>query len=146
MKDTVLALAGIAGAFVANAFGGWDASIATLLIFMAIDYATGLIVAAVFHASPKSDGGALESKAASKGLIRKGMALLIVLIGARLDIMLGAHYVRDGVVVAFVVNEALSILENAGLMGVEYPKPMRDAIELLRGREDEGKKPPSDGA
>lgn len=145
MKDTVLALAGIAGAFVANAFGGWDASIATLLIFMAIDYATGLIVAAVFHASPKSDGGALESKAASKGLIRKGMALLIVLIGARLDIMLGAHYVRDGVVVAFVVNEALSILENAGLMGVEYPKPMRDAIELLRGREDEGKKPPSDG-
>lgn len=141
MKDTILALTGIAGAFVANAFGGWDASIATLLIFMAIDYITGLIVAAVFHNSPKTEGGALESKAASKGLIRKGMTLLIVLIGARLDLMLGAHYVRDGVVVAFVVNEALSILENAGLMGIDYPEPMKNAIELLRGKNDKDKPP-----
>ena len=134
MKDTILAIIGIAGAFVAHIFGGWNAAMVTLLIFMGIDYLSGLICAGVFHASPKSAGGALESKAASKGLIRKGMALLVVLIGARLDLLLGTDYIRDGIIIAFIVNELLSIVENAGLMGVPMPPQVKNAIELLRGK------------
>lgn len=134
MKETILAIIGIIGAFIAHAFGGWNAAMGTLLIFMGIDYLSGLIVAGVFHASPKSVGGALESKAASKGLIRKGMALLVVLIGARLDLLLGTDYIRDGIIIAFVVNELLSIVENMGLMGVPFPEPLKNAIELLKGR------------
>lgn len=137
MKETILAISGVIGAFIAHTFGGWSAAMASLLIFMAIDYLSGLIVAGIFHASPKSEGGALESKAASKGLIRKGMALLVVLIGARLDLMLGTDYIRDGIIIAFVVNELLSIVENMGLMGVPFPEPLKNAIELLRGKNNE---------
>lgn len=134
MKETILAIVGIIGAAIAHVFGGWNAAMGTLLIFMGIDYLSGLIVAGIFHASPKSEGGALESKAASKGLIRKGMALLVVLIGARLDLLLGTDYIRDGIIIAFVVNELLSIVENMGLMGVPFPEPLKNAIELLKGR------------
>jgi toxin secretion/phage lysis holin len=140
MKETILAIVGVVGAFIAHAFGGWGAAMATLLIFMAIDYLTGLIVAGVFHNSPKSEGGALESKAASKGLIRKGMALLVVLIGARLDLLLGMNYIRDGIVIAFCVNELLSIVENMGLMGVPMPAPLMNAIELLKNKDDASKR------
>jgi phage-related holin len=55
---------------VASLFGGWNSAIAALLICMAVDYATGLIVAGVFHASPKSPGGGLESQVGWKGLAR----------------------------------------------------------------------------
>lgn len=136
MKDTILAIVGVIGAFIAHAFGGWSAAMGTLLIFMGIDYLTGLIVAGIFHASPKSEGGALESKAASKGLIRKGMALLVVLIGARLDLLLGLNYIRDGIVIAFCVNELLSIIENMGLMGVPMPEQMTNAIEILQRKSE----------
>lgn len=134
MKETILAFIAVIGAAVAHVFGGLDAAMKTLLILMAIDYASGLAVAGIFHASPKSAGGALESKAASKGLVRKGMTLLVVLIGARLDLMLGTDYIRDGIIIAFVVNELLSIIENAGLMGVPFPAPVMNAIELLKGK------------
>ena len=69
------------------------------------------------------------------------MALLVVLIGARLDLMLGTNYIRDGIVIAFVANELLSIVENMGLMGVPFPEPLKNAIELLQGKaEDAGGK------
>lgn len=59
MKEIILTICGIVGAFIANAFGGWDAAIATLLIFMGVDLLSGFLLAAVFHSSPKSNGGAL---------------------------------------------------------------------------------------
>ncbi len=136
MKETILAVVGVVGAFIAHAFGGWDAAVATLLIFMGIDLLSGFLLAAVFHSSPKSDGGALESKAMAKGLTRKGMALLIVLIGARLDLMLGIDYVRDGIVIAFCVNELLSIIENMGLMGVPMPEALKNAIDILKTKSE----------
>lgn len=136
MKETILAVCGVVGAFIAHAFGGWNAAMATLLIFMGIDLLSGFLVAAVFHVSPKSVGGALESQAMAKGLVRKGMALLVVLIGARLDIMLGINYVRDGIIIAFIVNELLSIIENMGLMGVPMPAPLQNAIDILKSKSE----------
>lgn len=136
MKEIIMTICGIVGAFIANAFGGWDAAIATLLIFMGVDLLSGFLLAAVFHSSPKSNGGALESKAMAKGLVRKGMALLVVLIGARLDLMLNVEYVRDGIVTAFCVNELLSIIENIGLMGVKLPAPLKNAIDILKNKAD----------
>ena len=132
----ILTVLGCIGSAIAGIFGGWSAGLTTLLIFMGIDYLTGLIVAGVFHKSPKSEGGALESRAGWKGLVRKGMTLLIVLIACRLDVMLGVNYIRDAVVIAFVVNETLSIIENAGLMGVPIPAAITKAIEMLRDKSD----------
>ena len=134
MKEMILTVLGCIGAAIAGVFGGWSAGLTTLLIFMGIDYLTGLIVAGVFHKSPESEGGALESRAGWKGLVRKGMTLLIVLIACRPEVMLGENYLRDAVVIAFVVNETLSIVENAGLMGVQIPAAITKAIEMLRDK------------
>ena len=130
---------GIVGSGIAAAFGGWDAGLMTLVILMAIDYLTGFMVAAIWHKSPKSENGALESKAGWKGLCRKGVTLLIVLIGAQLDKLLGGDFVRNAVIIGYAVNELISIIENAGLMGVPVPEVVQRAIELLQKKgEDEG--------
>ncbi len=134
MKEMVMTILGVIGSTIAGFFGGFDAGLTTLLIFMAIDYITGLIVAGVFHKSPKSEGGALESRAGWRGLVRKGCTLLIVLIGARLDMLIGLTYIRDAIIIAFIVNELLSIIENAGLMGVPIPEVLTKAIELLKDK------------
>lgn len=137
MKNAICGVLGMIGGAIAYAFGGWSAGLATLIIFMAIDYISGLVVAGVFHRSPKSEGGALESRAGWKGLVRKGMTLLMVLIGCRLDVLLGVCYIRDALIIAFCVNELLSVIENAGLMGVPIPKPLEDAIELLKEKSED---------
>lgn len=137
MKNAICGILGMIGGAIASAFGGWSAGLTTLLIFMAIDYISGLVVAGVFHRSPKSEGGALESRAGWKGLVRKGMTLLIVLIGCRLDIMLGIMYIRDALIIAFIINELLSSIENAGLMGVPIPDALKNAIELLKNKNEE---------
>lgn len=138
MKDLICGALGVIGGAIASAFGGWGAAMTTLLIFMGIDYVTGLVVAGVFHASKKSETGALDSRAGLKGLCRKGMALLVVLVAARLDILLHSTFIRDAVVIAFCANEALSIVENAGLMGVPIPKVIKNAIEALKDKSDGG--------
>lgn len=137
IKEVVCAVVGAVGGAVASAFGGWSAALTVLLICMGLDYVTGLIVAGVFHNSPKSPGGGLESKAGWKGLCRKVGTLVVVLAAHYVDALLGIAYVRDAVVIAFAVNELISILENAGLMGVPIPKVLTKAIDTLRNKEDE---------
>ncbi len=126
-------------------FGGFDMILISLMIFMAVDYITGLIVAGVFHKSGKSESGSLESHAGWKGICRKGVTLLIVLVAARLDIMLGTTFIRDGVVMAYIANEALSIIENAGLMGIPIPEPVKNAVEALKSKGSDGKYDKSSG-
>lgn len=75
MKNEICAAIGIVGGAIASLLGGWDTALQTLIIFMAIDYITGLIVAGVFHTSPKTKTGTLESRAGWKGLCRKGVSL-----------------------------------------------------------------------
>ena len=138
MKSAILTFIGAVGGAIAALFGGWDAAAATLCIFMAVDYVTGL-VAGVFHKSRKSESGALESRAGWKGLCRKGGILLVVLVAARLDIALGTGFVRDGVITAFIANETISIIENVGLMGVPIPAAIAKAIDILnkKGKNDD---------
>lgn len=136
MKNTFLYVAGCAGGILSYSLGGIDTSVITLLMFMAIDYVTGLICAGIFHKSPKTPTGALESRAGWKGLIKKGVTLLIVVVAVRLDMQLGTTYIRDGVCIAFIINELLSIIENAGLMGLTIPQPIVNAIEILKEKKE----------
>lgn len=131
MKETICTIAGVVGSAIAGLFGGWDTSLVTLLLFMGIDYITGLAVAACGK-SPKSDTGRLSSKIGWRGLAKKCVSLLLVLVAVRLDITLGTSYIRDAVCIAFVANELLSITENAGLLGVPLPTVITKAIELLQ--------------
>ena len=133
-KAAIMTGAGVIGGMISQAFGGWDAALITLLLFMAVDYLSGLIVAGVFQASDKSASGSLSSVACWQGLLKKGMTLIIVLVAARLDIVLGTAFVRDAVVIAYVVNETISIIENAGLMGLPVPDVIMSAIEQLQGK------------
>ena len=134
MKNSQLisALIGLVGAAFTTLFGGWTAGMTTLIIFMAADYIAGLIVAGVFKQSQKSASGALESRAGWKGLCRKGMTLLFVMIAYRLDLLIGTEYIRDTVVIGFCANELISIVENAGLMGLPLPKVIIKALDVLR--------------
>lgn len=136
-KNAFCTISGVVGAVVAQCFGGWSAALTTLLIFMGMDYVTGVIVAAVFHKSGKSENGGLESKAGWIGLIRKGVTLLIVAVAYRLDLLIGTSYIKDGVVIAFCANEVISLIENAGLMGVPIPAVITKAIEILKKSGDE---------
>lgn len=132
MKETICVVLGMIGSTIASFFGGWNAGLTTLVIFMAIDYLSGLVVAGVFHKSNKSDTGSLESYAGWKGLCRKIYTLVIVLVAYRLDLIIGTSYIRDATVIAFITNETISLVENAGLMGVPLPKVITRAIDILQ--------------
>ena len=137
MRANVLySIVGAVGGFVAMAFGGWSDALITLIVFMALDYVTGLIVAGIFKKSKKSENGALESRAGFKGLCRKGVALMIVLVAVRLDIVMHTTYIKDAVIIAFVANESISIIENAGLMGIPVPGIIARAIDVLRNESE----------
>lgn len=133
MREGILySIIGAVGGFIAMAFGGWNDALITLMIFMAVDYITGLTVAGVFKKSKKSESGALESRAGFKGICRKGVALLIVLVATRLDVVMKTTYIEDAVIIAFIANESISIIENAGLMGIPIPSVITKAIDILK--------------
>lgn len=129
---------GILGGII-NLMGGWSEDLTTLLIFMGVDFVLGLLIAGFWKKSNKSETGALSSWSAWKGLCRKGVSLLIVLIGYRLDVTLGVEYIRTAVILAFIANEGISILENIGIMGVKYPEALKKALDVLTNKSEESK-------
>lgn len=123
-----------AGAVLTALFGGWDGAMATLCVFILIDYLAGIVLAAVFRRSKHTASGALDSRAGLMGLFRKAGMMLVVIVAVRLDLLCGLGGVlRSGTIYALIANEALSIIENLGLMGVPLPGALYSAIERLRG-------------
>lgn len=138
MKQFVCTVIGAVGSGIAVLFGGWDTGLVSLLIFMGLDYVSGLVVAGVFHKSNKTDTGSLESKAGWKGLCRKCMTLVFVLVSYRLDLIIGTNYIKNAVIIAFIANELISLVENAGLMGVPLPAVITKAIDILQKKSESG--------
>lgn len=132
MKETVCTVLGILGSAVCWAFGGWDTAMMTLLVCISVDYVSGSIVALVFHKSNKTESGAYNSAYGLKGLCKKCLMLLFVLVAVQIDRVLGADYVRDAVCIGFSVNEILSIIENLGLAGIPMPEAIIKALEQLQ--------------
>lgn len=149
MKHIISVIGGLIGGIVAALFGGWPWVLTALVILMGLDYVSGLVVAGVFHNSPKSQNGGLESHAGLKGLIRKIFVLVLVAVAHLIDSLLGTPFFRDAAAIAFCVNEVISILENAGLMGIKIPKVFQKAIDVLRNKaeetEEQAEKPPDAG-
>lgn len=140
MKQTICVVLGAAGSAVAALFGGWDAGLTTLVIFMGLDYVSGLVVAGVFHKSTKTDTGTLQSSIGWKGLYRKAMTFIFVLVAHRLDLVIGSDYIRDAVIIAFIANETISLVENAGLMGLPLPAIITKAIDILQKKAEREEK------
>lgn len=132
VKTVICTVLGVIGGFIAQLFGGWTEDIVTLISFMAVDFVMGLLLAGVFHKSNKSENGNLNSRAGWKGLCKKCVTLLFVLIAHRLDVSLGTEYIRTATIIGFIANEVISIVENAGLMGLPLPKVITKAIDILK--------------
>ena len=132
MKSSVCTALGFLGGLISWAFGGWDAAMAALLVCMGVDYLSGSIVALVFHKSSKSESGSYNSIYGIKGLFKKCLMLLFVLVAVQIDTLLGVAYVRDAVCVGFCCNEILSITENLGLAGIPMPQIVVKALEQLQ--------------
>ena len=64
------------------------------------------------------------------------VGMLMVVVANLADVLLELHYIRDAVIVAFCANECISILENAGLMGIRIPKVLTVALEKLGEERD----------
>ena len=131
MKEHIGVLVAVGAGVLSWLVGGFDTPVLALVICMGVDYVTGLIVAGVFHTSPKTSGGGLDSRVGWKGLARKFVTLLIVVVANLADLMLELQYIRDAVIAGFCANECISILENAGLMGIRIPKALSTALEKL---------------
>ena len=134
IKVGTCAVFGVTGAALIRLFGGWSEDIVTLITVMSIDFIMGLLVAAVFNKSPKSENGSMSSKSCFLGICKKCTMLLFVLVAHRLDISLGTDYIKPATVIAFIVNELISIVENAGIIGVPMPKIITRAIDLLKNK------------
>lgn len=132
MKNLICTGFGIITSAIACAFGGWDASMTALVLCMAVDYISGSMVALVFHNSRKTESGCYNSAYGLKGLCKKGMMLLFVVVAVRADLLLGVSFIRDAVCMGFCANEILSIVENLGLAGVPLPKAVIKALEQLQ--------------
>lgn len=127
---------GVLGSILSYFIGDMTPALYTLLMFMCIDYLTGIINAIVFHKSNKTTTGTYDSKIGFKGLIRKCGIILMIIIAFQLDKILGFNYVKDGVTFAFLFNELVSIIENLGLMGVKIPDIIKNTLNVLKQKGD----------
>lgn len=131
-KLTFLALCSTIAGWISSIYGGWGHTMTTLLIVMAIDYITGMLVACIWKKSNKSPSGALQSSAGWKGICRKVITLFMVLISARIDMILETDIIRNAVTIAYIINEIISICENATAMGVPIPPILQNSIDSLQ--------------
>lgn len=129
-------LAGIAGA-IAGLFGEWSTTLTILVVVMAIDYISGVLVAACGK-SPKTEAGGLSSKVGFIGIAKKGFIMLLVLLATMLDKAIGNETMvfQTSLVFYYIANEGLSVLENAALMGLPFPEKLKKALETLRDKDE----------
>ena len=143
-------IAAIGGA-IASFFVTMPPLVWILIAVMSIDYVTGLICGAMGK-SKKTETGYLASHEAWKGLMKKALILLVVLLSNLLDIAVsnGAGITFEAVMGAtclwFIASEGLSVLENVASMGVPVPKILLKLLEIMREKGDatEEKKPAED--
>lgn len=126
---------GVIGGFLLTIFGGWTEAMPCLLVLMIIDVITGL-AGAVMQKSKKTETGGLSSKSMTTGLIRKGVILLVIIVSAQIDTLLGVDYVKNLSVIAFCINEIISIFENVGVAGIKLPVFLTKSIDLLNKKYD----------
>ncbi|MGG4142952.1 phage holin family protein [Paenibacillus algorifonticola] len=118
--------AGVAGAFIAFAFGGWTEALTFLLIAMVADIITGI------SASFK-EGRGLSSAIGSAGGVKKGLMLLVIILAHRVDVLLELDNVAMAAATYFyIANELISITENYGRLGLPLPDKFREMIDVLK--------------
>ena len=138
MKNALHLLSGAALAalaFLLRALGGWDAALMLMLLMMGLDLVSGLILS-FQRRSAKTPRGGFDSGTMFLGLTRKLLMLLLVILGTALDSLLGSGICRLAVIGFYSAGEALSVVENAALAGVPFPRGLLASLERYRERLD----------
>ena len=130
-------LAAVVGA-ICGLFGEWNTMLTILVVAMTTDYISGWIVAWCGK-SPKTENGGLSSKIGFIGIAKKAFIMLLVLLATLLDRVIGGDTAvfQSSLVLYYIANEGLSILENAALIGVRFPAKLKKALETMREQEDD---------
>ena len=123
----------ILATFFTYLFGSWDLALQVLIVFMILDYGTGVLYAYLTDQ--------LNSEVGFKGLVKKCMILVVLIIGVMLDRIVGngTWVFRTLVAYFYIANEGISLLENVGNIGTPIPNKIRNALEQLNKDDEESK-------
>lgn len=119
------------GTMLINIIGKPTNELMILLMLMIIDLITGTLVSAVWHKSSKTKSGKLSSRVMFKGIVKKILTLVIVVIAYQLDILLGINVIRYIVIITLIIEEILSIIETITLTGLKVPAIITKALDVL---------------
>ena len=131
MNKVIQLISAIGAAVCGFLFGQMDGLMYALIAFMALDYLTGVLVAAAQKE--------LSSKVGFKGIAKKVIILALVAVGHILDthVLGGGAVCRSAVSGFYIANEGISILENAAELGLPLPKKLVDVLKQLRDDDDD---------
>ena len=128
MQSIIKGIGSILGTVCVYLFGGLDIALQTLLVFIAIDYLTGLMKA---YKNKK-----MNSKVGLLGILKKIGFLCLVTVGCMLDRVAGdTGFIRTSIIYYLVANEGLSIIENLGEMNILVPEFLKEKLEQLKNKE-----------
>ena len=122
---------GAIGSLLINLIGKPTEDLIILLVLMIIDLIVGFLISAIWQKSTKTDSGKLSSSVMFKGIVKKFLTLVIVVIAYQLDILLATNVIRHIVIIAFIVEEVLSITENIAITGIKIPAVITKALDVL---------------
>lgn len=129
MKEGYRSTVAVLGAAASYLLGGWSALLSILLVFVATDYVTGFVAAAL--------EGKLSSAVGYRGIAKKIGIFVLVAMAHLVDSALGsAHFFRDACIFFYLANELLSVIENLGRIGLPIPDVIKRAVEILKGKSE----------
>jgi toxin secretion/phage lysis holin len=128
--DSLQIIAGITLAALGTAasalLGGWDMWLQVLVYFVIADYLTGVLAAFCLKK--------LSSEVGARGIAKKVFIFLLAGIAYQIDMLAGTELVRAAVCAFYIGIEGLSILENAGKLGIPLPEVLTSALEQMQNR------------
>lgn len=127
MENVLKAIIAVGGGAASYFFGGWSSLLSALIAFVIIDYVTGFFASAI--------EGKLNSEIGLIGIAKKVFIFVLVAVANIIDVSIGeGNIIRDATIWFYLANEGLSILENAGRIGLPVPDVIKRAIEILKGK------------
>lgn len=131
LKNIVSIASGAIGSLLINLIGKPTDDLIILIVLMIIDLVVGFLISAIWQKSSKTDSGKLSSSVMFKGIVKKFFTLVIVVIAFQLDKLLVMNVIRHIVIIAFIVEEILSITENIAITGIKIPTIITKALDVL---------------
>lgn len=119
----------VIGTVIAKALGGWDLALQVLVALVVLDYATGVLVA-IFEKK-------LSSAIGGKGIAKKVMIFALVYVAVSVDQATNTDIIRLLTIMFYIANEGISVLENAGKLGVPYPAKLKNILAQLKAKSNE---------